>query len=169
MMGIIPLVANEPFVWKFTAGTRPYQAVASVYWHDWQRAVKSWMEKDFEIRLDIVDGDGTKFSIRSIYILEEVPSNRPNIVSFRLSDTRWLWEYQLVARDFNIPKKTGDRNHLLKVRPDPSLEVTADQYDYRPYSINSDGDESKRWTAREAIESVLDQVVFSSKKPAKRG
>tara|TARA_R110001599_G_scaffold5016_2_gene25287 strand:+ start:666 stop:2816 length:2151 start_codon:yes stop_codon:yes gene_type:complete len=103
--------------------------------------------------LVIVDARGVNLTIKKVAILHEVASSAPNLRSFVLADRRWRWQYNLISRDYNVPKKSGDRTALVNV-PYEGF-VTVDEYDYKIYSLK----EGKTvWTAEEALEDVLQQL-----------
>jgi len=147
----VVLAATATSAWRFTTGPRPYMATFSVYHRDWfgKLAPKLGQEAD----LVITDARGVKLTISNITLLHLVPSSGPKRRSFVLADRRWKWQYPLISRDYNVPKKTGDRTAQVNV-PFPGF-VTTDQYDYKGYSLEG-GDTV--WSARAALEDVLQQL-----------
>ena len=126
-------------------------ATFSVHRSDWDDTLKNRIGR--EGNLLIVDARGQKTEIRYLTILHEVPSAAPNLRSFVLADRRWRWQYTLISRDYNVPKKTGNRTAKVNV-PFPGF-VTVDQYDYKSFSLKGGSDV---WTAKEAVEDVLQQL-----------
>lgn len=145
----VSLAANSPIAWRFQTGTQPYVTTMSVHESHWPR-LQGQMGQD--LTLEIKDSAGTITTIRNVSILHPVSSTAPHLRSFLVADRRWRWPYKLVARDYNIPKKTGDRTAKVNV-PFPAY-VTVDQYEYKAYSLDGD----KRWTAKRALTDILQTV-----------
>ncbi|MCP4794041.1 MAG: hypothetical protein GY882_12040 [Actinomycetia bacterium] len=147
----VELSASGSVAWKFTTGSRPYMATFSVYHRDWNGKLRPKIGQSAD--LVIVDGRGTTLTVQNLTLLHEVPSAKPKERSFVLADRRWRWQYTLISRDYNVPKKTGDRTAQINV-PFPGF-VTTDQYDYKGFSLEG-GDTV--WTARAVLEDVLQQL-----------
>ena len=153
-LGGFPLAANSGVVWRFTTGVQPYQTVFSTHSSVWAKLQKKMGEP---LTLDITDARGTKTSIQQVTILHVAPNDSPNRVSFVVSDRRWKWPYKLVARDYNIPRRTGERTATKQEVP--ILNPIVDAYDYLDYSLRSNG--SLKWLPREIIEDVLTEIEGS--------
>jgi hypothetical protein len=151
----VELAASGAVSWRFTTGTRPYMATFSVYHREWNGKLRPKVGQAAD--LVFVDARGVTTTIKDLTLLHEVPSPAPKLRSFVLADKRWKWQYPLIARDYNVPKKTGDRTAQINV-PYPGF-VTTDQYDYKGFSLDG-GD--KVWTARAALEDVLQQLQAES-------
>ena len=148
-LGNVALSAKAGVVWKFVGGTRPFQTVMSVHKSKWPILESQLGEP---LNLKIVDSRGVETSINQVYILHLAPSDHPSRVSFVVSDKRWKWASKLVVRDFNMPRKTGDRTALNAVPV--QTQTVVDVYDYLGYSLR--GDQEGKWTAKEAVEEVLE-------------
>lgn len=159
----IPLAGTQGIAWQLVSGVTPYTTTVSVHKSQWDY----FRGKAFKVPdhaggtsggdamvLKITDSRGVSTTIQGVYILHEVPSDSPNRASFVIADGRWLWAYPLVCRDFNIPRKTGDRSILTDVPVE--TRVVVDRYDYLAYSLKADG---SKWHAREALEEVLKFVA----------
>lgn len=149
--GGIPIAASSAVAWRFTTGTRPHVATFSVYFRDWDGGLRQKIGQAAD--LVITDARGQTTTIKHLTMLHEVPSQAPNLRSFVLADRRWRWQYTLISRDYNVPKKTGDRTGQVNV-PFPGF-VTTDEYDYKGFSLEG-GDTV--WTARAALEDVMRQL-----------
>lgn len=147
----VELAASSPINWRFTTGTRPYVATFSVHRKDWDSRLKDRIGQ--EGNLTILDSRSKSLTISKLTLLHEVPSVAPQLRSFILADRRWRWQYPLISRDYNVPKKTGDRTAQINV-PFEGF-VTTDEYDYKNFSLQG-GDQV--WTARAALEDVLQQL-----------
>ena len=147
----VDLAASSTVSWRFTTGTRPHMGTFSVHKSVWDSNLKHRIGLDGD--LVIVDARGVNLTIKKVAILHEVASPAPNLRSFVLADRRWRWQYTLISRDYNVPKKTGDRTAKVNV-PFPGF-VTVDEYDYKIYSLK---DGKTVWTAQEALEDVLQQL-----------
>ncbi len=145
----IALGATGPVVWRFTSGTAPYTTTFTVHVDQWERTLKKVVGRP--LNLDITDSRGVRITIKQVYILHRVPSDSPYRVSFVVADRRWLWPYKLIARDFNMARKTGDRTAKFDHVPIETRQVF-DKYDYLPYSLD---DGRELWSARRALEVVL--------------
>ena len=157
----VPLSANGAIAWKFQTGVQPYTAVFSCYKHDWDTRLKQKVGEDVD--LIVSNGSGSTQTVRELTILHTVASDSPNRVSFLVADRRWKWSYKMIVRDYNIPRKTGDRVANNGVRPIEN-QVVVDQYDFRPHSLKEDG---KRWEAEDVIRDILEQLDGDSEKKGK--
>lgn len=147
----VELAASAAVAWRFTTGTRPYTATFSVYYRDWDSTLRQKIGQTSN--LTITDARAKTLTIDGLTLLHEVPSGAPNLRSFVVADLRWRWQYPLISRDYNVPKKTGDRTAQVNT-PFPGF-VTTDEYDYKGFSLQ----EGKRvWTAKAALEDVLQQL-----------
>lgn len=149
--GGVKLAATGALGWRFTTGTRPNVATFQCYRLDWDANLRQKIGQEFE--LVIQDSRGQEVRIKRLTLLHEVPSSGPNLRSFAVADLRWRWQYPLICRDYNVPKKTGDRT-AVENTPFPGF-VTIDQYDYKGYSL--DGGDTV-WTAEAALRDVLEQL-----------
>lgn len=149
-LGGIPLAGASEITWRFQAGTQPYVATMSAHRAQWEQ-LRTRLRQDMD--LVITDARGKKATIQRLHILHEVASDSPNRHVFLVADRRWEWPYKLIARDYNIAKRSGDRSAVGNVPFEGT--VTVDKYDYRPYSLN----QGERWTARETVEDVLRALV----------
>tara|TARA_R110000744_G_scaffold130994_3_gene238982 strand:+ start:3200 stop:5443 length:2244 start_codon:yes stop_codon:yes gene_type:complete len=146
----LELAATTPITWRFTTGTRPSMATLSIHKTKWEN-LKGAMGQ--EATLQITDARGATIKIKNLTLMYEAPSSRPNVRNFVVADRRWKWAYLLISRDYNVPKKSGDRNAQINV-PFAGF-VTTDVYDYKIFSLKGGTD---AWTSREALEDVLDQL-----------
>lgn len=144
----VPLSATSPVVWRFVTGVAPYVATFTVHQTQWDQTLKNQMGQPVTLRIE--DGRGNTQEVKDLFILHRVPSDSPYRVSFVVADKRWKWPYKLVARDFNVARKTGDRTAKQTVPIETAVVV--DKYDYLAYSLNESGE---KWTAEDAIEHVL--------------
>lgn len=150
------LAGTGGVVWQFTTGVAPYRATFSVHKRRWPQLGRR-MGKP----LDLVykDSRGVTTTIKDVYILHKVPSDKPSLVSFVVADRRWKWSYQIVHRDYNIKRKTGDKD-IFEADLPLQLATTVDAYDYLRYSLTEDGE---RWTAKQAVEDLLEQIENPTK------
>lgn len=149
-LGNIPLAGNQPISWQFISGVQPYQTTVSVYYSQ-----EINMRNNFGKPLDLIitNSSGVTTKIQNVYILRQVASDSPNRLSYLISDKRWRWPYKLVARDYNMIRKTGDRTTDFDQVP-VETRLTFDKYDYRPYSLNGEA----KWTAEDAVRDVMSIV-----------
>jgi len=148
----VSLAATSAIVWRFVTGVTPYTAVFSVHKSEWTGRLEKRAGKAVELVVE--DSRNVKTTIRELYILHTVPSDSPHRVSFLVADRRWKWSYKLVARDYNITRKTGNRTAQKEQVP-VETKLYFDQYDYLAYSLFQG---QTKWTARQAIEDVLSIV-----------
>tara|TARA_R110000782_G_scaffold253743_1_gene341934 strand:- start:15946 stop:18186 length:2241 start_codon:yes stop_codon:yes gene_type:complete len=144
------LAASSNITWSFVTGVQPYRTIFTVHKDAWQK-LKG--KKGQPLTLKIVDGRGVTTEIEQVFIMHEAPSDAPAHRSFVVADRRWKWAHELVVRDYNMPRKTGDRTAFGTV---PATQSVTDQYDYLPYSLK--GEQGERWTAQAAVEDVLEQI-----------
>lgn len=147
----VALAASGTLSWRFTTGTRPHIATLTVHRSSWDNKLKAKVGR--EGTLLITDARGATISIERLTLLHEVPSSAPNLRSFIVADRRWRWQYTLISRDYNVPKKTGDRTAQINV-PFEGF-VTTDEYDYKGFSLQGG---ERVWTARAALEDVIEQL-----------
>lgn len=145
----IPLAGNDAIQWSLTTGVRPYTTVMTAHITQWNERLRDRAGRP--LVLEITDARGRTEKIEDVYILHEAPNPSPNRVSFVVADKRWLWQYKIVARSFNITRRTGDRTADLSTVP-IELIRSFDVYDYLEASL----DGRQRWTARRALEEVLE-------------
>lgn len=151
----VPLAGVGSIAWRFTTGTQPYTAVFSVHRDIWDQGMKDSV--GIPRVLSVTDARGVKTEVKEIYILHQVPSDSPNRRSFLVADKRWKWAYRLIARDYNVPRKTGNRTANLDQVPIETV-VVRDKYDFLPYSL----DGQQKWTPKRAVEDVLHMLDSGS-------
>lgn len=145
-LGPVFLAATGTITWQITTGVQPYTTTLSCHRKDWPVLEGQIGER---LNLKFTDSRGKGVEIRGVYILEQAPSSTPNTVSFRVADKRWRWPYELIARDYNMTRKTGDRTAYGDLA---TTQVSVDQYDYLPYSLN----EQSKWTPQDALKDVME-------------
>lgn len=145
-IGGVQLAGTQAVAWKFVGGVAPYTTTFSVHRAAWER-LRGVVGRP--LTLEIVDSRGVSTKVEQVYILHEAPSDTPHRVSFVVADKRWKWAYKLIARDFNMPRKTGDRTAFNTVPIE--AQTVVDKYDFLSYSLDGE----RRWTAQRAVEEVL--------------
>lgn len=151
-LGNVALAATTGIAWRFVGGTAPYSTVFEVHHSKWNRLKDQIGEP---LQLKITDSRDNTITIEQVYILHEVQSSTPSQRAFMVADKRWKWGYKLMTRDYNMPRKTGDRTALNTVPVE--TQTVVDKYDYLPYSLHGEQQERK-WTAREIVEDVLEEL-----------
>ncbi len=151
-IGDVPIAANTGGVWKFTTGVTPYQTVFQFHVSQKERIdamLGRFVAMDIQNTRNLV-------SIRDVTILYEVPTDSIHRVAYVVADKRWKWKYKLIARDYNMTRKSGDRS-IISGRavqvPAESVNVR-DKYDFKEYSLN----DGQKWTPREIIEDIMEQL-----------
>lgn len=152
-LGGVTLAASAGIAWRYVSGVAPYTTTMQVHTSGWER-LKGEIGKPLELK--IRDSRGHQTTIKEVYILHLAPSDSPHRVTFVVSDRRWLWGYKLIVRDYNMPRKTGDRTAFQTVPVE--TQTVVDRFDYYPYSLTG-SQNNKRWTAKEAAEDVLKLLV----------
>lgn len=150
-LGGVALAASSAIVWRFQAGTVPYQTTMQVHESQWGQ-LKDKLGQFLELK--VRDSRGVEIVVKDLTILHTVPSPGPKLVTFVVADKRWKWAYQLIAKQFNIPRKTGTRTALNTVPVE--AQITVDQYQFLGVTLNPAT--GKKWSAREAVESVLREL-----------
>lgn len=151
-LGGVALAATSSLSWSYVSGTQPFTTTFAVHKSQWQELEG---ELGKPLTLKITDSRGIETEIEQVFILHVVPSDSPHRVHFLVADKRWKWSRKLVVRDFNMPRKTGDRT---AVNPVPvETQSVVDEYDYLAYSLmnSEDGQGSEKWTPRKAVEEVI--------------
>lgn len=150
-LGGVRLSGAAPITWRLQSGVVPYTTTVQVNWRS-ADAIEALAGSPTTLR--IRDGRDNVTSIQQVYVLHRAPTDSNARVAFVIADRRWTWNRNLIVRDFNIPKRTGNRTAFQAALP--QNDVTVDLYDFAPYSIKADG---TRYSAREALELVLSELV----------
>jgi len=101
-------------------------------------------------------------SVKRLTILGTTPSSNPNTVIVRLVDPRWTWGYVLVARHYNVRRKTPlvrrseVRGANLPADAASQTTVVSDDVAYAAYSIKNGED---AWNVREVGADIMDLVA----------
>ena len=148
----VPVSANAQAGWRFQTGVQPYVGYFTVHKSQWDNL--KGKVGNFAVKLVVVDARNVTTTIEELFIVERVASDSPNRVTFKVVDRRYWWSYKLVVRDYNTPKKTGDRT-VRNLDVPVEKQVTTDEYDFRPYSLK---DGKKRWKVGEALSDVLELI-----------
>jgi len=151
-LGGTMLAAVGSIVWKYTTGVHPYTSTMSVHEKNWE---KLKAKKGQPISLVITNGYGVKTEIKKLYILEEVPSQKPHLVSFIVADSRWKWDRKIIIRDYNMSKRTGDVDFDNVTIPVDN-KASIPKYDYRPFSLQHG---EFVWRAKDCLEDFLEAMM----------
>ena len=146
-LGGVALAGNSGIQWQFISGVQPYRTVVQCHKSDWG-TLRGRIGS--ALTLEITDSRGQTTRVKEVYILHEVASDSAARKAFVIADRRWKWPYKLVARDYNITRKTGNKTAFGSVPIE--LDQVVDVYDYLSYSLKQDGN---RYKAKEIIEGVL--------------
>lgn len=149
-LGGVALAGVSPVVWMFQTGTEPYTTVFSVHKTTWDKKLKHKVGSPLD--LSVVDSRNARITIKEVYILHEAPSDSPYRVAFVVADKRWKWPYTLIARDYNMTRRSGDRFVKKDAAANITGRITIDSITYKQYSLR---DGKNKWTARDAVEDVL--------------
>jgi hypothetical protein len=150
-LGGVPLAATSGIVWQLTSGVSPYVTAMTVHKDRWSQ-LENQLGKP--LTLEIVDSRGVETKVEQVYVLHKAPSDSPHRVAFVVADKRWLWAYKIVVRDFNMPRKTGDRTAANTVPIETQSVV--DTYDYLSYSLK--GEQGEKWTAEDVVKEIMDVI-----------
>lgn len=148
-IGGVPVAANNSTTWQISRGAAPYRAVFEVHKSQWSRLEnKLGKDVDLEIRRG---GQSRRF--RKLSILHQVPTTSKHRVAFLVADLRWKWKYKLITRDYNLPRRTGNKSTTSTELP-IQVEASIDEFDYYPYSLK----DGKRYKSQEIIEDILEEL-----------
>jgi hypothetical protein len=161
-LGGTMLAGSGSIVWKFTTGVHPYMTTMSVHESKWE---KLKAKKGQPINLVITNSYGVKTTIEKLYILEEVPSGSPHIVSFSVADVRWKWNRKIIVRDYNMSKRTADKNFDNQTLPVDNKQSTP-KYDYRPFSLYQG---EFVWKAEECLKDFMETMIGEDPSPGSGG
>ena len=148
-LGGVPLGGVGPIAWKFQTGVQPYVATYHVHNSVWEARLKHRMGGKLD--LVVTDSRGVKTTVRDLYILHTIPGDGPKRTWFVVADRRWRWPYKLIARDYNVTKRSGNRT-IDKDTVPVEARVTVDEYTYKPYSLNG----NNRWKPEDAVKDILE-------------
>lgn len=106
----------------------------------------------------IVDAKDDGLSLKqfnNLTIIGSGPTDSPYETELVVVDSRWEWKYKHVFGSFNIPRKTGSIRRIGSAGQQATQKL-ADTIGFFEWSLNGG---KKKWTAREVIKAVFDQVV----------
>ena len=144
----VPLAATAPVAWRFQTGSQPYVGVYSVHKKDWTKLEPKLGQ---EVSLSITSSQGETIEIKKLLLLHIVPTDNVHRVSFALADVRFLWPRKVIRRNYNVPVRGGTRTAFGT----GETQTVVDNPAYKATSMKR----GKPWTAREALEDVLDEVA----------
>lgn len=144
----IPLAASSPVAWRFQTGTQPFVSVFSVHKSDWKKLEAKLGQ---EISLSISSSQGETLKIDKLTLLHLVPTDNVHRVSFAVADARYWWPRKTIRRDFNVPVRGGTRTAFGR----GETQTVVDDPAYKAPTMRR----GKPWTAREALEYVLEEVA----------
>lgn len=149
-IGGVPLTNAASFRWILSNGTAPFQQLAVIHKSEWSR-MKGMLGKPqtLTIKSDTADDETYQY----VYPLREVAVSKPYLRGVALSDIRWLWVQPIVASDFNVTRRTGQRR-LVNAEV-IELAQAVDFYKYTAASM----DGGKRYTPRRLCEVVVQRVI----------
>ena len=147
--GDYPLAGTGAVSWRIQAGVQPYSTTFSAHNLAWE-ALK--IHKGKPLKLSITDSKGDKVVVEDVYILHEMPSSSPSVTSFVVSDKRWKWSYQIIVRDYNLTRRTGDKNYQELDLPKDGLP---DKFAFFPNSLKNG---QTLWEPQDIIEDILETI-----------
>jgi len=160
-LGGVPLSGKNPSSWAFITGTDPHRATFQVRNKDWPKIQRMFSRNGENAQTLVISDRSRTIKIRGLFVLHESPSDSPHRHSFEVADKRIWWQYPLVSRDYNLARKTGSRSFTAnqpgkdQIATPSQGALSADEYDYRRYTIKAD---ESRWTAQEAVWDVMNQL-----------
>lgn len=151
----VPLLAFGAVGWSLTAGVNPYTRIFEVLKSDLPQILGPGAG-DVELVFEPLGGWGfvdplagtSKVTIKKLRITSIHSGSTPKTRGVRLADRRWLWRRQLVARSYNVRRRTGEITNISGTDRRPKLK---EDITYQYWSMN----EGKPWTALEVLEDVL--------------
>jgi hypothetical protein len=151
--GGVALADAQDVSWDLTSGPAAPWKTLVVHEKQWSRIVALFGKP---ATLTFGRPEGATVSIRGLYALREVPTSKPFHRAFAVSDVRWKWIYPLYVRSMNVVMKTGKTYVVPDVGP-LEIQQNAEQVTYAPWSLDPNG--KQPWTARRAVEDVLEVVT----------
>lgn len=149
------IAAEGSVTWKIQSGVQPYTTVL-VFNMKQREALVSMLGTAQVLEIKAPESS-VALQIQGVWVLQEVQASAPHLCAFLVADRRWKWMRPLVVRDYNMPRKTGDRTLVgpNEERVPVELAASIDKFRYAPYSLKN---ETKRWNARQLLEDVLEEV-----------
>lgn len=145
----VPLTAEQEFSWPLSEGTRPQQRTFETD----AAGAAAIMKKAGQPVEFVIGGPGySAMRAQSVFILALMPGSRPETASILVADRRWTWPHRVIARDFNIRRKTGEFRFVGDVRVE-NQSLVAD-VGYAPWSLNK----GAPWKPLDVLKSILDEI-----------
>jgi len=163
-LGGIPIAlrsGRDVFSWALTNGVGPAQAEFVTTLDRLERILAigrlnraSKGAGPLELRIETNRGDDLR--VPGLYAMSLGPSDEPlNTASLLVSDQRILWARKVLARSYNLRRRTGNRRWLDG--DNVPLAIAGNEADvvYKRATL----DDGKPWTAARMIEDVMDALV----------
>jgi len=146
----IALSGVAPIEWALTSGVVPF---ATEILCERNSGLEIFRRAGGEATRLII-GDG---AYDQVYVTSYTAGDDPNTIRLLVQDQRWKWPFKLIARSFNIRKRTGnvqrrggDRVELQNLAPDIV---------YFPWSLKNN---RTVWTFKDALRDVLKELLEPS-------
>ena len=144
-LGGAVVAASGPVSWAQTTGvSAPFQTfmIHEKSWNIIEEAMGSFVQLRGSIPWD------------KLFLVREVPTSHPKMRAVLVSDVRYLWPREIIVRSMNIPRKTGDKR--MTEGQIVELQSVYDTYQYAAASLDREG---RRWTAKSAVQSILQELA----------
>lgn len=106
------------------------------------------------VNLKLGTPGASELTVANLYVLRETAGPNPHVAGIEVADRRWMWDRAWIAESFNIRRKIGVKRAVTPGGA-PTADPIVDDVAYVGWSLKS----GKPWTALEALELVLDQVL----------
>ena len=164
-LGGFPVLGREVASWALTDGVRPNrQAFELLAEHaqallDAQAGFDDPQQPGPGVRFEWTIEGGPTQRIERLYPIAVAPTDLPQTLMVVVVDRRFWWSYIGVARAYNVRRKVGQR-YLYQEGAPLDLQQLTDYVKYAPWSLrNFAAGTGEAWTARTALEDVLDVVT----------
>lgn len=150
-----PALATSGVAWALTQGMRPHIGRFDLPKNDVERL----KIRGGAITLEISDGTET-VKIENLYVIGDAPGPNPHVETILVADRRYWWSYAHVLRRFNKRRHIGHKRISADDTPMEARQVEPDVW-YAPYSLPDGNAGASPWTAHDALDEVLKEVLDS--------
>jgi len=142
----IALSGVAPVEWSLTSGVVPF---ATEILCERNSGLEIFRRAGGEAT-ELIIGDRT---FREVYVTSYTAGDDPNTIRLLVQDQRWKWASALIARSFNVRKRTGNVQRRGKDRVE--LQNLARDLIYFPWSLKNN---RTVWTIEEALADVFSEL-----------
>jgi len=151
----VPLNLTSGVEWSYTYGVEPYARVFEV---TRSRAAKILSSaKNGQVTLAMQSSGYPKVTVENLWITSTHPTGE-NTLGLVIEDARWKLRRQLVTREYNTRRVTGDKRRRGNQLQNIEIQLVVADVAYHWASLN----DGKRWTATEILQDIMFEMFDTS-------